>query len=971
MKFSDIKAFIEEKGGIFFLLASAALWLMVWATYNTDVFRIFSPGWPHDKLDLFHGARAILPFLALVPAIIILIRNKKFNLNLLKGPLGLLLLYTIVGIVASVISKNPLVSLYWGILYGTALMVILAIAAAPDPAKTISFVMRINLIIAAVIAVGLVAILFLKPGVFSFSTVIQFLQGRRPYESLGDIPSQINLFGMPGSRPTGLGRYAGLAAIIIFANLWCKNKGKKTKIFLFFLFFIFLSILIFSRARTSAVAFLIAIFLISFFKSKSKGPFILKLSSILILLYFVNFYSFFWAYFTSENLLETVSSSAISSESSGMDIHTALTLSGRTNTVWPEVWHLFSKSPLIGWGFHADRIFLNGLHTHNFLLQALVQSGALGTLFFVLAFIISWIALLYLFKKNPGNAILIETLGIMAYFTIRGITESSAFFGADYLFLVPVFAYLQFFPKEKISAGNIKKLLSVEVSGNKINLPQIQDVLNLMEYWIKNESQKSHWVVVTGMHGIVESYKNPEFKKMLNSADLFLPDGISLVWLGRLKGFDIKKRVSGADLMKEWLLFSKDKGYKNFFYGDMEDTLRALSANFPGIKSDYYSPPFRNLTPEEDAKIIEKINQAKPDILWVGLGLPKQEKWVFEHREKLNVPVIIGVGAAFKFLSGKVKRAPAWVGNFGFEWLWRLFQEPKIIWTRVFIDGPIFIWIVLMDFLDVSPGKKSAWSFIRIILLFFEKNILFPIGIFIGPKLLEQLTPYDAKGFEKKIRLGNLGDGGYVVPYEILYLIDAAYSYGVENNVNFEKDLIKIKDIPVRLYDYSIDDLPEKNKNFFFKKEGVATKKKRVFDTFENHLKENNETGKKVLLKLDIEGAEWEVLNKILGGPSENIVAIVLELHRLQRYEKMIRYIKILKKINSKFTLVHLHGNNNSKLFVFGNKKIPSTLELTFINNNLINEKTVMVSSLPSEQDYPNLPWKKDIPLDFWKKNTR
>jgi N-acetylglucosaminyldiphosphoundecaprenol N-acetyl-beta-D-mannosaminyltransferase len=92
------------------------------------------------------------------------------------------------------------------------------------------------------------------------------------------------------------------------------------------------------------------------------------------------------------------------------------------------------------------------------------------------------------------------------------------------------------------------------------------------------------------------------------------------------------------------------------------------------------------------------INNAKPDILWVGLGLPKQENWIYKNKEKLNMPVVIGVGAAFKFLSGVIKRAPKWVGDLGFEWIWRFFQEPKRMWRRIFIDIPIFLWITAKDF---------------------------------------------------------------------------------------------------------------------------------------------------------------------------------------------------------------------------------------------------------------------------------
>ena len=201
---------------------------------------------------------------------------------------------------------------------------------------------------------------------------------------------------------------------------------------------------------------------------------------------------------------------------------------------------------------------------------------------------------------------------------------------------------------------------------------------------------------------------------------MFVSDGISVVWLARLKGFDIKKRVTPADLMPEFFKVAHKEGFSNYFYGDTDETLQALSKklleNFPNLKiAGSYSPPFRELTKEEDEEIIEKINQAKPDVLWVGLGLPKQEQWIFKHKEKLKAPVIIGVGAGFKFLSGKVKMAPRWIGDLGFEWLWRLFHEPKRIWKRVFLCGPFFIWLVIKDFLNfkscllyTSPSPRDS-----------------------------------------------------------------------------------------------------------------------------------------------------------------------------------------------------------------------------------------------------------------------
>jgi N-acetylglucosaminyldiphosphoundecaprenol N-acetyl-beta-D-mannosaminyltransferase len=239
---------------------------------------------------------------------------------------------------------------------------------------------------------------------------------------------------------------------------------------------------------------------------------------------------------------------------------------------------------------------------------------------------------------------------------------------------------------------------------------QIPEVINKISYWIEKEREKCHFVVVTGMHGVMEGHRNKKFQDILNSADLFVPDGISLIWTARLYGFHLKKRVSGADLMSEFFKLSSQKGYKNFFYGDTEETLNLLvkkiSMNFPNLKIvGFYSPPFRPLTQKEDEEILEKINQAKPDVLWVALGLPKQETWIFEHRDKLKVPVAIGVGAAFKFLNGKIKRPPELIGNLGFEWLWRFFQEPKRTWRRI-LDIPLFIFLIIFESIKKGLIKK-------------------------------------------------------------------------------------------------------------------------------------------------------------------------------------------------------------------------------------------------------------------------
>jgi N-acetylglucosaminyldiphosphoundecaprenol N-acetyl-beta-D-mannosaminyltransferase len=240
----------------------------------------------------------------------------------------------------------------------------------------------------------------------------------------------------------------------------------------------------------------------------------------------------------------------------------------------------------------------------------------------------------------------------------------------------------------------------------------MRDVIQLIERWITLEARhpKPHQIIVSGFHGIWEAYQDPDLKTVFNSADAWIPDGIAPVFLARLKGFRHMDRTPGAELMKAFFQIADKKGYRSFFYGDTDKTLaglkKKLRSDYPGHQiAGTYSPPFRPLTDREDEDIIRMINDARPDILWVALGLPKQERWIYERKDRLKVPVVIGVGAAFAFISGDVKRVPKWIGENGLEWLWRFIQEPKKLWRRDLIDGPRFLWSVL---LEIAKGKKTS-----------------------------------------------------------------------------------------------------------------------------------------------------------------------------------------------------------------------------------------------------------------------
>jgi len=237
----------------------------------------------------------------------------------------------------------------------------------------------------------------------------------------------------------------------------------------------------------------------------------------------------------------------------------------------------------------------------------------------------------------------------------------------------------------------------VTILGAQIDRLDSDAAVARIEGWIAERLSRPRHVVVTGFHGIWIGHRDPSFRAILNRADLFCPDGIAPIWLARLRGEPLPERVPGAELMRRLLVAADARGYSSFFYGDTTATLDALrqrlAGDYPGHRIvGTRSPPFRPLSPAEVAADIDLINASGADLLWVGLGLPKQERWIDTHRERLRVPVVIGVGAAFGFLSGQVARVPAWLGEAGFEWLWRLAMEPRKLWQRDLIDGPRFLY---------------------------------------------------------------------------------------------------------------------------------------------------------------------------------------------------------------------------------------------------------------------------------------
>jgi N-acetylglucosaminyldiphosphoundecaprenol N-acetyl-beta-D-mannosaminyltransferase len=237
--------------------------------------------------------------------------------------------------------------------------------------------------------------------------------------------------------------------------------------------------------------------------------------------------------------------------------------------------------------------------------------------------------------------------------------------------------------------------------GVQVNAVQIPDVITRMEHWI-SERTACHFIAVTGMHGVTEAQHDKLFKQILNSADLVVPDGMPLVWIARRHGHRLKRRVYGPELMQT---FGRDTGakYRHFLYGGMpgvpELLGKTLTEKFGMNIVGEYSPPFRALTEKEDEEVLARIHATRPDVLWVGLSTPKQERWMYAHRPALQVPVVVGVGAAFDVNSGRTKQAPVWMREHGLEWSFRLVTEPRRLWKRYLIYGSEFAWKVTSELL--------------------------------------------------------------------------------------------------------------------------------------------------------------------------------------------------------------------------------------------------------------------------------
>ena len=237
------------------------------------------------------------------------------------------------------------------------------------------------------------------------------------------------------------------------------------------------------------------------------------------------------------------------------------------------------------------------------------------------------------------------------------------------------------------------------ILGTKINVTDMDKTVRYIDAHL--EELKSHYICVSNVHTTVTAYRDPEYRAVQNGAAMNIPDGKPLSIVQHLSGEKEAGRVPGPDLMPELFRLSEEKGYRHYFYGSTQETLDALkdrlSEKYPEMKIvGMYSPPFRSMTEEEDREAVERINAAKPDFIWVGLGAPKQEKWMANHEGRV-CGVMLGVGAGFDFHAGTVKRAPKWMQEVCMEWLYRIGQDPKRLLIRYLDTNFSFVFDLIKE----------------------------------------------------------------------------------------------------------------------------------------------------------------------------------------------------------------------------------------------------------------------------------
>ncbi len=253
-------------------------------------------------------------------------------------------------------------------------------------------------------------------------------------------------------------------------------------------------------------------------------------------------------------------------------------------------------------------------------------------------------------------------------------------------------------------SSSIQECPRVNILGVGVSVLDMDDAVRRTNALLQADGKG--YVCVTGVHGIIEAQSDPGYRAILNESFLTTPDGTPTVWIGRIGGWKNMRRVYGPEYMLRICELSAQRGYRNFLYGGNEGVAQTLGEmlkeKVPGLQMvGHYTPPFRPLNEAEESELTDLIAKSKPDILWVGLSTPKQERFMAKYLPRLDVRLMVGVGAAFDVHTGGIKDAPKWMKDSGTQWLHRLIQEPRRLWRRYLINNPVFAWHVFLQLANI------------------------------------------------------------------------------------------------------------------------------------------------------------------------------------------------------------------------------------------------------------------------------
>jgi N-acetylglucosaminyldiphosphoundecaprenol N-acetyl-beta-D-mannosaminyltransferase len=250
-----------------------------------------------------------------------------------------------------------------------------------------------------------------------------------------------------------------------------------------------------------------------------------------------------------------------------------------------------------------------------------------------------------------------------------------------------------------------------QVLGVNVSAVNMTDALRIADDIVLRSSPS--YICVTGVHGVMEAQDSAELMSALNHAAMTLPDGMPMTWVGHLQGYSHMDRVFGPDFMLEMCRLSVERKYRHFLYGGepgvVEDLKLALEKKVPGVQIvGTFTPPFRDLTTEEVCILKEELEQCRADVMWIGISTPRQECFMAHHVNRLKVPLMVGVGAAFDYHTGRIRDCAPWIKRAGLQWLHRLLQDPRRLWRRYLKANPGFLWKIAHQLFQEGSGRTKS-----------------------------------------------------------------------------------------------------------------------------------------------------------------------------------------------------------------------------------------------------------------------